>query len=367
MPTIRCVDCGSPYPAIGVPYRCPICGGIYDYDGPFEISPALIEPDLPGYWRYRHTFALPDGAPLVSLGEGNTPLIWHQEIGGEIGLKFESLNPTGSYKDRGSAVLLSQLLARGVKEAVEDSSGNAGASFAAYATRGGVPARVFVPEAASGPKRLQIEAYGASLMRIPGPRSEAARAVLLEAEKGVPYASHAYQPFGLLGIATIAYELWQQMGKTVPAAFIAPVGHGGLLLGAARGFQALVKAGLVEKEPYYVGVQAAACDPVVRAYEYGLEAIPSAAELPTLAEGVRVKNPSRARAILEHLKTTPGTIIAIGEPDIQTAYQELGRRGYYVEPTSALVWAAYTRLRKEIPSPVVAVLSGNGLKYIPVT
>ncbi|MBA4399371.1 MAG: threonine synthase [Anaerolinea sp.] len=367
MPDIRCVDCGSLYPSQGVPFRCQKCGGIFDYDAPFQFSLDKLEPALPGYWQYRHAFALPAGAPVVTLGEGNTPLLWEDVAGEKLGLKFESLNPTGSYKDRGSAVLASQLLARGVKQAVEDSSGNAGASFAAYAAQARLPGRVYVPESASGPKRQQIEAYGAELVRIPGPRSEAARAVLSQVEQGVPYASHAYLPFGLAGIATIAYEIWQQMGRTVPAALIAPVGHGGLLLGIVRGFQSLVHAGLSSAEPYYVGVQAAACDPVVRAFEHGLAAMQSAPELPTLAEGVRVRTPVRARALIEHITPGKGTFISIGEAEIQSAYRQLAQRGYYVEPTSALVWAAYGELHRNLPQPAVAVLSGNGLKYIPAS
>lgn len=367
MPDICCVDCGSPFPAVNVPFRCPVCGGIYDYVAPFEFSPERIEPELPGYWQYRHAFGLPPGAAVVSLGEGNTPLLWEEYGGAQLGLKFESLNPTGSYKDRGSAVLVSQLLARGVKQAVEDSSGNAGASFAAYAAQARLPGRVYVPESASGPKRLQIEAYGAELMRIPGPRSEAAKAVLVQAVTGVPYASHAYLPFGLAGIATIAYEIWQQMGGSVPAAVIAPVGHGGLLLGIRRGFQALKAAGLVTAEPFYIGVQAAACDPVVRAFNHGLSAMNSAPELPTLAEGVRVATPVRARALIEAITPQTGTFISISEVEIDRSHRQLAQRGYYVEPTSALVWAAYRQLHNTLPQPVVAVLSGNGLKYYPVS
>src|SRR5512146_2004733 len=151
MPNIVCKNCREPYPACGAPYRCPVCGGFFDFDGTFAFDPRRVEPNLPGLWRYRHAFSLFPGAPVVSLGEGRTPLIWEEYAGQPVALKMESLNPSGSYKDRGSAVLVSQLAARGVEEALEDSSGNAGASFAAYAARARLHARVFVPEAASGP------------------------------------------------------------------------------------------------------------------------------------------------------------------------------------------------------------------------
>lgn len=360
MPTIRCTDCSQAYPATGTPFRCPACGGVYDFDGAPEFDPRRVDASLPGLWRYRHAFSLPGHSTVVSLGEGLTPLLWDTVEDRAVGFKLEYQNPTGSYKDRGSAVLVSQLLARGVGEAVEDSSGNAGASFAAYAARAGMRARVYVPETASGPKRTQIERYGAELKAIQGSRSAAAEAVLDEARRGVSYASHAYLPFGLDGIATIAYELWQQAGEV--GTVIAPVGHGGLLLGILRGYVALMNGGHIQKIPHLVGVQAAACAPLVQAYTRGLAAMELAGEGPTIAEGVRVRNPVRARALLAEIQPGAGTFLAILEEEIWPAARELARRGLYVEPTSALVWAAYRQLSGKIPEPAVLILSGSGYK-----
>lgn len=363
MTNIRCDQCGSLYPAQDVPFRC-ACGGVYDFDSPPDYQPEKIEKDLPSLWRYRHAFNLDSSAPVVSLGEGGTPLIWVESDFGTIGLKLESLNPTGSYKDRGSAVLASQLVSLGVKRAVEDSSGNAGASFAAYAARSGLRAAVYVPQSASGPKRRQIEEYGADLIAVPGPRAAAAEAVLREAEAGVPYASHAYLPFGLAGIATIAYELQEQAGSV--GSVIMPVGHGGLFLGVLRGFKALVNAGLITALPYLVGVQAQPCAPVVNASNRQRGINMEHEQGDTIAEGVRVQQPVRASAILRETPPGAGEFIAVPEEKILPACAALSRQGVYVEPTSALVWAVLNELAKKLPRPIILILTGSGLKYNPI-
>jgi threonine synthase len=357
------VNCHFPYPQDSNPYRCPRCGGVFDFDPFPRFDPRQIDPKAIGMWRYSKMFDLPGGCPPITLGEGNTPLLWMGEGDEKVGFKCEHLNPTGSYKDRGSAVLASHLASRSIRLAVEDSSGNAGASFAAYAARAGIQARVFVPESASGPKRKQIEQYGAELVCVPGPRSEAAKAVRQQADAGIPYASHAYLPFGLAGIATIAYEIWEQMDHKAPGSIIAPVGHGGLLLGIVRGFGALEAAGLIQKTPYFVGVQAAACAPVTQAFAAGRAEPDAVAEQATLAEGVRVQAPVRGAVLLKAFSHSEGTFVSIAEEEILPAYDELGKCGIYIEPTSALAWCAYKLLKGKIPGPVVLVLTGTGLKY----
>ncbi|MCX6070615.1 MAG: pyridoxal-phosphate dependent enzyme [Chloroflexi bacterium] len=219
-----CTGCGRPYPDDLLPYCCPACGGVYDFSGPLVYqNPESMLPDRRGLARFRSALPIASAAPLISLGEGGTPLLPVQVGSRVLHFKCEHLNPTGSYKDRGTAILVSALSSVGVTEAVEDSSGNAGASFAAYAARARIRARVFVPSSASGAKRSQIEAYGAELVLIDGPRSAASNAVRLAAEGGAVYASHAYMPQGMAGVATIAYEIVEQLGGA-PGAVIAPVG-----------------------------------------------------------------------------------------------------------------------------------------------
>jgi threonine synthase len=359
---IRCEQCSQPYPVEGVPHRCPNCGGVFDFAHLPVYNPSLVSRKETGIWQYRHAFGLPESARTVSLGEGGTPLVPLEYEGQTVWLKLESLNPTGSYKDRGSAVLLGALTAHRVPYAVEDSSGNAGASFAAYAARAGIAARVYVPESASGPKRSQIEAYGAELVEVPGPRSAAAEAVLADARKGAAYASHAYLPFGLAGIATIAYEIWEQLGGA-PGTVVAPVGHGGLLLGIMRGFTGLQEGGHIRGVPFCAGVQARACAPVWEAYTGNLHAPGETNEGPTIAEGVRVSRPVRGEAILKVMQNSGGVMLSVEEAEILPAYEWLARSGFHVEPTSALVWAALKQAAANFPPPVVLILSGAGLKY----
>lgn len=310
-------------------------------------------------WRYQESFSLPDELIPVTLGEGNTPLVSDVVNGLGINYKLEFLNPTGSYKDRASSVLVSFLRSRGVTSAIEDSSGNAGASFAAYAARSGMHARVFIPESASGPKRRQIETYGAELVSVSGLRSAAAEAVAHEAESGAIYASHAYMPFGMAGIATIAYELYEQLGKA-PGSIIAPTGHASLILGILRGFKALLAAGCINQLPVMVAVQSTACAPIWAAFH---QKNMSLAELPTLAEGVRVLHPVRATALLNELDHQRDQVLAFDDSQIMDARSELSQRGMDIEPTSALVWCALKKIDKKLPEPIVLVLTGSGLKY----
>ena len=252
---------------------------------------------------------------------------------------------------------MSFLVARGVTEAVEDSSGNAGASFAAYAARAGIRAKVFVPSTASGPKRAQIQAYGAELVTVEGPRANASLAAQKATELGAVYASHAHMPFNLAGYATIAYEIVEQLGR-MPSALIVPAGQGGLLLGAWRGFLSLQPPRARTEAPVIVGVQAEACSPLVKDERGKMKD-----EGRTVAEGVRVANPLRGEVVRQAVKESGGQWIAVPEDAIMAGRDALARQGLYVEPTSGLVWHALEQALGELPDPVVVVLTGSGLKF----
>ena len=264
-------------------WRCPDCGGVLDVAHRAAFAPDLIEARDPSLWRYRAMIGLPEGAVPVSLGEGMTPLVAADLGGTRVLFKLEYLAPTGAFKDRGTSVLVTALRAWGVGRAADDSSGNAGASFAAYAAHAGIAAEVFAPAHASPAKLAQIEIYGATLNRIEGVREKTTDALEAATATGLVYASHAWSPFTLEGTKTVAYELWEQLTGRVggaPAAagsdgapdyFVSPIGQGSLFLGAYRGFKDLAAAGLIGRLPRMIGVQAEGCRPIVEAIRQGLD------------------------------------------------------------------------------------------------
>lgn len=353
----KCTNCGREQPANFLGYKCPVCGGLLRLAQSLVYEGSRVDPSATGVWRYRHTFPFEADIEPVSLGEGNTPLLPVQIGPRTIQFKHEGLNPTGSFKDRGMAVVLAWLKANGVREAIEDSSGNAGASFAGYAARAGLGARVFVPAGAAGAKRRQIEAYGAQLVAVDGPRSAASAAALAEADSGAVYASHVYNPLGLAGNATCAYEIVAQLGRA-PEAVLLPVGHGTLLLGLHLGFKALHEAGVIAQLPRLHAVQALACAPLWAVSQYGRAGLDWIGEGTTLAEGIRVLHPLRGDFVLNAIRETGGSVLAVDDPEIYAGHTALARLGLYVEPTCAAVWPVLD----QVPGDLVVVLTGSGLK-----
>lgn len=338
--------------------RCE-CGGTVTLVGAPAFDAAQVTGER-SFWRYRHALPLPPEAAPVTLGEGMTPLVSAEWSGIPIWLKCEHLNPTGSFKDRGSALLTTALRAAGVKEVVEDSSGNAGSSLAAYAARAGIAATVYVPAHASPVKQAQIAAYGARLVAVPGPRIEAARAVQRAVDEGAVYASHVYHPLVAHGFKTIAFEIVEQLGAAPPLV-LTPVGHGTLLLGLAQGFAELAAAGRIERLPRLVGAQAALCSPIAAAWARGAEEAVPVEEGETVAEGARIAAPVHSRAVLAAVRRSGGMLVAVSEAEIAAARQRLAHQGVYVEPTSALPLAALDHLTGAADGAVV-VLTGSGFK-----
>ena len=330
-----------------------------------------------GVWRWRTALPPLDGPP-ISLGEGDTPLVAHRLGDAAVWIKGEWANPTGSFKDRGAAVMLSLLREAGVRAVLEDSSGNGGAAVSAYAAAGGMAATILAPEGTSPAKTLQARAYGATVELIPGDRQATADAALARSLPGrgdMFYASHAWHPFFLHGTKTLAYELVEQLGRA-PDHVVMPCGGGSLVLGCAIAFAEMRRAGLIAALPRLWAAQPAACAPIARAL---LRASSSTGEIlaapddppirPTIAEGTAIARPVRAREVVAALRAHGGGAVMLEEAEIAAATLALARQGVLVEPTCAQATAALERLLASgaigRSQTTVAVLTGSGLKAAP--
>jgi threonine synthase len=315
-------------------------------------------------WRYAAALAL-SRPPLVSLGEGWTPLVRRDWAGAPVYFKLESQMPTGSFKDRGTAVMINHLVDVGVGPIHEDSSGNAGSSIATYAAAARIPCRIYVPALAPRAKLVQIAAAGAEIRAIPGSRQAVTEAAMAAAGESF-YASHNWHPYFIEGTKTLAFELWEQLNFRVPDNILVPTGYGSNILGLERGFDAIERAGEITARPRLYAVQAANCGAFAAAWAAEAdEAVPFAAR-PTIADGIATVRPVRAGQVLRALRRSRGGVVAVEEDEIAPAVLALGRLGLFVEPTAATAGAALTRLLADgtirAGETTVAVLTGHGLK-----
>jgi threonine synthase len=261
------------------------------------------------------------------------------------------------------------LAQQGVTQVADDSSGNSGASVAAYAARAGMRAQLFVPTYASAAKRAQIAAYGADVRLVPGPRANAKLAALEAVGCGVVLASHVYHPAFVLGQQTLAWELWEQMQQRAPDWYVVPIGQGVHLVSVWLGFRRLLAAGLIDHLPRLVGVQASRVAPVYHAFEAGSSAVSAVSQsLPSVAEGLAIAEPVRGARVLQAVRESGGSCIAVDDPAILAAQGQLARQGLFVEPTSATVVAALgSVLQQAGPEDTIVVpLTGSGLKGSPL-
>lgn len=367
MPKFSCTVCDQTYPIDAEVWHCE-CGAVFEMtDLPAFDRDAIVKDDH-SLWRYRHMFPVEKEEHIVSMGEGFTPMIKTNIYGVPAYVKVEYMSPTGSYKDRGASVMVSYLNSFDkLRWVVEDSSGNAGASLAAYAARVGIKTRIFVPADASGPKIGQIAIYGAELHTVDGPRSAAEEAAHEAAKKNY-YASHVYNPLFMTGLRSFAYEVVEQLSWKVPASIVFPVGHGTFLLSTHRGFQDLRAADVIDQMPRFFAVQARACDPVFQAFRRGFEDVQGSVAGPTIAEGVRIAHPPRGRQVLEAIRESGGTVLTVTDREVVRAQRAMARLGLFIEPTAAVAVAGLRKLDKMLDDEDTTILplTGSGLKA-PVT
>lgn len=361
MEKFHCSNCDRFYPIDTKRWRCD-CGSPLDLEFDPEFPIKEIVKRKPSLWRYREAIPVLKDESILTMGEGLTPLEEVEIKGHCVLLKIDYLFPTGSYKDRGATVLVSKVKELGVRRVVEDSSGNAGSAIAAYCAKAGIGCEIYVPGSTSSGKLVQIQNYGATLKKIEGSREKTAE-VTMKAASGIYYASHAWNPFFLHGTKTFAFEIWEQMGWKSPDTLVLPVGHGTLFLGAYIGFRELKEAGRVKRIPRLVGVQSAACAPLYQAFKRGRKETFHIEKKETQAEGIAIAKPVRGKQILEAVRETGGEILTVTEREIRIALKEMGRKGYFIEPTSAATIAGLKRyLKNNKKEVIVSTLTGTGLK-----
>ena len=327
-----CEKCKKQYPIGGHDWHCTDCGGL------FRLHKKKDEPQNNS----------------VSIGEGETPLLPFRVNDLDFLLKMESMQPTGSFKDRGAKRLINEIAPLGITDIALDSAGNAGASVAAYAAQAGIDCTVYVPDNASRDKIEQIEAYGAKTIKVMGGRMNACAAVKENLGESY-YASHVYNPLFAEGMKTIAWEIYRQLDNNVPDYVFVPVGNGTLLLGLFLGF---VEIGRL---PHFAAVQSTKCSPL---YEKFYDKPPLDKGL-TIADGIRVETPPHLSDMVRAIKDSDGAVIPVADPDILRAKKYLGGRGLYVEPTAAAPLAGALQFfadGKPDNYRVVIVITGHGLK-----
>jgi threonine synthase len=360
---IRCFTCGKSSPSL-LNFKCPSCGQPLDIQLHFDFKADRIRRRDYTVWRYAKFFPYVREAQIITLGEGWTPLVKFSRH--NIYFKLESLNPTGSFKDRGSTMLISALH-KLVKKAggyvSEDSSGNAGASIAAYAACAGVKAKVYVPSNVSGPKFNQIKFYGAEVVKVSDGRSKVAEEAQ-KAERKKFYVGHILHPLFRDGIRSLAYEIAEQLDWRVPERIYLPVSAGTLLLGVLNGFKHLLESDAIEDMPKIVACQTRQVSPLYHRLK-NLSYTPPK-RITSIADALVSVNPPLLDLMVKSLRELDGDAVIVEEDEIFTALTELARKGFFVEPSSAVAYAAY---KKQLENNEVSkaesaliILTGIGLK-----
>jgi threonine synthase len=375
--------------------ECAATGERYPADQIHNLSkagkPLLVRYDLPGIrkvltkdalaqrppdlWRYRELLPVRKLQDIVSLGETMTPLIRMPRLAGELGggellIKDEGRLPTGSFKARGLVMAVSMAKAFGIKHMAMPTNGNAGAALAAYATRAGIKTTIFCPEDTPEVNVSEIALQGASVYRVNGLIDDCGKIVGEgKAKVGWFDTSTLKEPYRIEGKKTMGLELAEQLDWQVPDVIFYPTGGGTGLIGMWKAFAELETLGFIgSKRPRMVAVQAAGCAPMVRAYEEGVEHAPRWENAHTIASGIRVPQAVGDFLILRAVRESKGFAIAVDDPAISSAVDEVARKeGFLMCPEGGATYAAYKQSladgRVSRTERVVLFNCASGLKY----
>jgi threonine synthase len=400
----RCSTCGESYSADEVLYICPKDGGnldiLLDYRaiGRSASARSLAASRDPSMWRYEPLLPVADpglrGTALRAVGW--TPLLKAGRLGAELGLKElwlkdDGRNPTASFKDRASALVVARAREIGAETVVTASTGNAGAALAGMAAAAGLPAVILAPRSAPPAKVAQLLIFGARVMLVEGSYDQAFDLTLeASAEFGWYCRNTGYNPFTAEGKKTAAFEICEQLTASVesgspggtpaggageragaiwevPDSVIVSVGDGNILSGLHKGFKDLLELGWIERLPRLFGVQSTGSAAVANAFRAGSAVIePVAAN--TIADSIAVDLPRDGLRALRAVRETAGAILAVEDAEILAAIRELGREAVFAEPAAAASYAGLVRAAREgrvgRADRVVVVVTGSGLKDV---
>jgi threonine synthase len=334
---------------------------------------ALREPRM---WRYDDVLPVENPDHRISLGEGFTPLLAARRLGTMVGLprlaiKDEGGNPTGSFKARGLSVAVSMAKALGATDVCLPSAGNAGSALAAYAARGGLKAHVFVPRDVPRVFVMEMEAYGAEVVKAGALITDAGKVSAERArEHGWYECATLKEPYRVEGKKTMGYELAEQMGWKLPDAILYPTGGGTGLIGMWKAFQEMEKMGFVgPARPRMYAVQAEGCAPIVKAFTEGLDEAPMWEGARTLAHGIRVPKAIGDFLMLRALRESHGAGVTVSEEEIIQGVRDAGAtEGLFMAPEGGACVAALRKLKASghlsADDSIVVFNTGTGFKYV---
>jgi threonine synthase len=377
---LRCIECGSQYPTNQVLTRC-ACGGLLDLEldlhAPVDVNlfesrlRTLTGPNRSGVWRYRELLPpVPEGA-IVSKPEGNTNLYERPQLTQWAGvdrlvLKHEGENPSGSFKDRGMTVATSQACWAGARMVACASTGNTSASMASYAALANIPALVFVPEGKIAAAKLgQTIAYGAQVIQVRGDFDSAMRLVQEASLEYDIYLLNSVNPFRVEGQKTIVYELLHQLSWEMPDWLVVPGGNLGNSSAFGKALVDLKAAGIINRFPRVVIVQAAGAAPFYNAYRSGFRSY-ATVTAETVATAIRIGAPLGYTKARRTIELTDGVVEAVSDDEILEAKAMIDRSGIGCEPASATSLAGIRKLVQSGVIPpnafVAGVLTGHVMK-----
>ncbi|MDR3282327.1 MAG: threonine synthase [Candidatus Methanoplasma sp.] len=372
---VVCWDCNAD---VNDPYvnNCPRCGGLLtvkiDLENVKEMKPKDLHREQIGVWRYT-PFMPVDASKKVSIQEGGTPLYRVEALGKALGVpkthvKFEGLNPTGSFKDRGMTIGVSRAKELGATVVGCASTGNTSASLAAYAAKAGMKCAVFLPsgKVAAG-KLAQALFFGAKVLSIDGNFDDALELARKMADEKKLYLLNSINPYRPEGQKSVLFEIMDQLAYEVPDRIVLPVGNAANIWAVYKAIQELKEVGWISKTPMLTGIQAEGSAPVAKAFASKKHDFVPEEHPETVATAIRIGNPVSGRKALHAIYDTGGFSDTVTDAEIISAQQLLGKtEGVCVEPASAASVAGLRKLRDagviDRDERVVCICTGNGLK-----